>query len=144
MLPRIEGHVTALRHEDAEALRERAGEATDLDPALLSEAPNRTAYRGLEQLAAGVEARRRLLFGRFVELWTELERSATWERLERAIDRALARARERQEVAERAERAAKALERAELAERDAADRARKAAAELAAARAAQGSGQSGG
>ena len=137
MLPRVEDHVTSLRHEDAEALRERAGDAEDLDPALLAEAPNRTAYRGLEQLAAGVEARRRLLFGRFVALWEELERQATWERLERAIDRALARARERQEVAERAERAAAALERAEVAEREAAERARKAAAELAAAREAQ-------
>ena len=140
MLPRIEDHVKALRDADADVLRERAGEAVDLDPALLAEAPNRTAYRGLEQLAAGVEARRRLLFGRFVDLWAELERSATWERLERAIDRALARARERQEVAERAERAAAALERAEVAEREAVDRARKAAAELAAARAAQQSG----
>ena len=137
MMPRIEAQVGSLRHADAEALRERAGDAEDLDPALLAGAPNRTAYRGLEQLAAGVEARRRLLFGRFVELWHELERSATWERLERAIDRALARARERQEVAERAERAALALERAEIAEREAAERARRAAAELAAAREAQ-------
>ena len=54
MLPRISAHVAALRDEDAAALRERAGDADDLDPALLAAAPNRTAYRGLELLAVGV------------------------------------------------------------------------------------------
>ena len=137
MLPRISGHVEALRAADATTLRERAGDAEDLDPALIATAPNRTAYRGLELLAVGVEARRRLLFERFAELWRELERAATWERLERSIDRALARARERREVAERADRAAAALEQAERAQREAADRARRAAAELAEAREAQ-------
>ncbi len=137
MLPRIAAHVESLRSEDAEAVRESAGDAKDLEPALVARAPHRTAYRGLELLSVGIEARRRLLFGRFVELWAEIERAATWERLERAIDRGLARARERREVAERAKRAAVALERAERAEREAAEQARRAAAELAEAREAQ-------
>ncbi len=137
MLPRISAHVAALRDEDAAALRERAGDADDLDPALLAAAPNRTAYRGLELLAVGVAARRQLLFERFAELWRDIERAATWERLERSIDRALAKARERREVADRAERAAAAFEEAERAQREAADQARRAATELAEAREAQ-------
>ncbi len=137
MLPRIAAHVESLRAQDAEAVRESAGDADDLEPALVARAPHRTAYRGLELLSVGIEARRTLLFGRFVELCGEIDRAATWERLQRAIDRSLARARERREVAERAKRAALALERAERAQQDAAERARRAAAELAEAREAQ-------
>jgi CHAD domain len=137
MLPRVAGHVGRLRSEDAEAVRERAGDAEDLDPALVAQAPNRTAYRGLEVLAVHVEARRALLFDRFVELWGALERAGTWEKLERSIERKLREARERQAAAERAERAAQELEAAERAEREAADRARLAAEALVEARRAQ-------
>jgi CHAD domain-containing protein len=137
MLPRVAAHVERLRSEDAKAIRERAGDAKDLDPALVARAPNRTAYRGLEVLAVHVEARRALLFDRFVELWRELVRTGTWERLERAIDRRLREARERRSAAERAERAARELEAAERAEREAAERARRAAEALVEARRAQ-------
>ena len=138
MLPRVTAHVDRLRSEDALAIRERAGDAEDLDPKLVARAPNRTAYRGLEVLAVHVQARRALLFDRFVGLWGELERTGTWERLERAIDRKLREARERRAAAERAERAARELEAAERAEREAADRARRAAEALVEARRAQG------
>ena len=137
MLPRVAAHVERLRAEDARAVRERAGDAKDLDSALVARAPNRTAYRGLEVLAVHVEARRALLFDRFVGLWGELERRGTWERLERAIQRKLREVRERQEAAERAERAAHELDAAERAEREAAERARRAAEALVEARRAQ-------
>ncbi|HXF00476.1 MAG TPA: CHAD domain-containing protein [Solirubrobacterales bacterium] len=85
MLPRVEGHLAALRAEDAEAVRERAGDSADIDPGLAALARHRTAYRGLEVLAVYVQARRRLLFDRFVEFWAEQERTGSWTRLERAV-----------------------------------------------------------
>jgi hypothetical protein len=138
ILPRVAKQVDRLRAEDAEAIRERAGAVEDLDPALVAGAPHRTAYRGLEVLAVHAEAKRALLFDRFVELWSGLERDRTWERLERAIERKVREARERRAAIERAEKAARELERAERAERDAAERARRAAEALAEARRAQG------
>jgi CHAD domain-containing protein len=138
MLPRVAAHVKRLRTADAEALRKRAGDARDLDVSLVARAPHRTSYRGLEVLAVHVEARRGLLFNRFVELWGELERDGTWDRLGRAIDREVRERRERRAAIERAERAACELEVAERAERKAAERARRAADELAEARRIQG------
>ncbi len=136
MLPRIGDHVGRLRAEDAAAVRARAA-GDDLEPALVAAAPHRGAYRGLELLAVHVEARRGLLFERFVELWGELERDGTWARLERAIEHELHESRERRRATERAQKAARELERAVRAERDAAERARAAAATLAEARRAQ-------
>src|SRR4051812_22564263 len=107
MLPRVAAHVKRLRSIDAKALRERAGDARDLDVSLAARAPHRTSYRGLEVLAVHVEARRGLLFNRFAELWGELERDGTWDRLERAIDREVRERRERRVAIERAERAAR-------------------------------------
>ncbi len=134
MMPRVADHVDRLRSADAVAIRKRAGDAKDLDPALVARVPHRTSYRGLEVLAVHVEARRGVLFARFVELWGELESNGTWERLERAIDRKVRELRERQAAIERAERAARELEAAEEAEREAAARARRAADALAEAR----------
>ena len=134
MLPRVEHHLAELRSADAAAVRERAGDAGDLDPALAARAPHRTAYRGLDVLAVYVEARRRLLFERFREFWEEQERAGTWDRLDRAAERTLTDARIRRESLARAERAAQALAAAEGAEREAAERARRAAEELRLAR----------
>jgi hypothetical protein len=134
MLPRIEHHLAELRSADAIAVRERAGEAADLDPALAARAPHRTAYRGLEVLAVYIEGRRRLLFERFCDFWAEQERAGTWERLERAAERTLSEAQARREARERAERAAAELAQAERAEREAAARAKQAAEELRLAR----------
>src|SRR4029079_13109556 len=62
MLPRVEGRLADLRAEDAKIVRRRAGNARDLDPALVRTAPHRTAYRGLDVLAVHLQARRELLF----------------------------------------------------------------------------------
>ena len=138
MLPRVEHHLAELRSADAVAVRERAGEASDLDPALAAWAPHRTAYRGLEVLAVYVEGRRRLLFERFREFWDAQEKAGTWERLESAAEHTLEEARVRRGARERAAKAAAELAAAERAEREAAERARRAAEELRLARHAAG------
>jgi hypothetical protein len=130
MLPRAERHLAELRDGDVAAVRERAGEADDLDPALAARAPHRTSYRGLEILMVYLQARRDLLFERFRGFWAAQERAGTWERLDRAAERELRRARERRRAAERAERARRALEEAERREREAAEAAAAAATEL--------------
>ena len=132
MLPTIESHVADLRAADAAAVRAHAGDAPRLDPRHVSRARHRTAYRGLEVLTVYVEARRRLVFDRFVAFWREQEEAGTWERLERAVARRLAEARERRRATERIEAARSELEEAERKERAAAERARRAAEELAA------------
>ena len=134
MLPRVDGHLAELRDADAAAVRKRAGDSTDLDPALAARAAHRTSYRGLEILMVYLQARRRLLFDRFRSFWIEHERAGTWDRLERAMERRLQDARERRRAAKRAEKAKRALEAAEREEREAASRAASAAAELEAAR----------
>jgi CHAD domain len=134
LLPRVEHHLAELRSADAGAVRDRAGDADDLDPALAARAPHRTAYRGLEVLAVYLEARRRLLFERFRGFWEEQERAGTWNRLERAAARTLEEAYAVRAARERAERAAEALAEAERAEREAAERAQEAAEELRVAR----------
>ena len=78
-----------------------------------------------------LNARRDLLFERFVALWEETESKGVWRALERAADRELERAEERRRIAERAERARRALEEAERLRRQADERAAAAAAELA-------------
>jgi CHAD domain len=138
MLPRVEHHLAELRSADAAAVRERAGDASDLDPALAAGAPHRTAYRGLEVLAVYIEARRRLLFERFREFWEAQEKAGTWERLARAAERTLEDARARREARERAAKAAQELADAERLEREAAERAKRAAEELRVARRAAG------
>jgi hypothetical protein len=104
MLPRIEAHLAALRAEDAEAVRERAGDSADIDPGLAALARHRTAFRGLEVLAVYIEARRRLLFDRFLEFWAEQERIGTWTRLERSVSAHLRVVKERLRAAKQAER----------------------------------------
>ena len=138
MLPRVEAQIDGLRREDVAAVRELAGDAADLDPALSARAPHHTAYRGLEVLAVHLRARRALLFDRFVALWHEIEAADTWEKLERALDHNVAEARERRTASELAARAARELAAAHVAEQDAAERARFAADALAEARRAQG------
>jgi hypothetical protein len=82
MLPRVLTHLEELRADDAAELARRAGDAPDLDPRLTAEAPNRTAYRGLEMLAVNLTARRRVLFEHFLRSWAEEEQRGTWNRLE--------------------------------------------------------------
>ena len=130
MLPRVEGHLATLRDADAAAVRERAGDADDLDPGLAARASHRTSYRGLEILMVYLQARRALLFDRFQGFWAEQERAGTWDRLDRSAERLLQEAREQRRAAKRAEQARRELEAAEQQEREAASRAAAAAAEL--------------
>ena len=84
-LPRVRALQDELRAADALEARARAGEAPDLDPTLASGTPHAEAWRGLETLCIYVEARRGLLFERFLELWRDLEREGFRARLEYAI-----------------------------------------------------------
>jgi hypothetical protein len=80
-IPRVEGLIEELREHDAGELHRLAGAADDLDPALVAQAPHAEAFRGLESLAVHLRARRLLLFERFGELWTGLQRQGFAARL---------------------------------------------------------------
>jgi CHAD domain len=86
-LPEVLSLLSELRAHDAGEVRRLATEdgAEDLDPALSARAPHRAAYRGLEVLAAHLEARRGLLFERFLELWRKLDRQGFRRKLEAAL-----------------------------------------------------------
>jgi CHAD domain-containing protein len=63
-IPRVKAHLERLRAEDVAAVR--AG-------GRISEAPNRTAYRGLLTLLTYLEARRAQLHAEFLERWATVE-----------------------------------------------------------------------
>jgi CHAD domain-containing protein len=84
-LPRVRALHDELRAADALEARARAGDAPDLDPTLASGTPHAESWRGLETLAIYLEARRGLLFERFLELWRSLERDGFRARLDYAI-----------------------------------------------------------
>jgi hypothetical protein len=84
-LPRVIEREAELRAADALEARARAREgAEDLDPRLARRTAHGTAWRGLATLAVYLQARRDLLFGRFIALWIELERDGFRARLEYA------------------------------------------------------------
>jgi hypothetical protein len=84
-LPRVLGRLEELRAADAGQARGRAkAGADDLDPRLATRTAHTTAWRGLETLAVYLQARRALLFERFLELWTRLERDGFRARLDYA------------------------------------------------------------
>jgi len=84
-LPRVRELQEELRAADALEARVRAGDAPDLDPTLASGTPHAECWRGLETMAIYLQARRGLLFERFLELWQSLERDGFRARLEYAI-----------------------------------------------------------
>ena len=84
-LPRVRALQDELRAADALEARARAGDAPDLDPTLASGTPHAETWRGLETLCIYVEARRGLLFERFLELWRDLEREGFRARVRYAI-----------------------------------------------------------
>jgi CHAD domain-containing protein len=89
MAPRVHRHVEWLRAEDVHAVLQHAPDgAGDLDPALMRAAGNRARYRGLEALAAYLEARRHLLHRQFVTRWTEIEESGFRSGLEAGLEAA--------------------------------------------------------
>jgi hypothetical protein len=84
--PRIAALGDELRAEDAWAVRALApADAKDLDFALAAQAPHRAAYRGLQTLDVALQARRELLFERFLDRWDKLEGKGFRRRLEDAI-----------------------------------------------------------
>lgn len=89
MIPRVRTQIESLHGADAREVLLRASGADDLDPALVADAPNRGAYRGLELLSVHLRARRALLFERFRELWQGETSKGTWAKLERAVEEQL-------------------------------------------------------
>ena len=84
-LPRVLARMEELRAADAATARARARpKADDLDPRCATRTAHARAWRGLETLAIYLQARRELLFERFLELWTKLERDGFRARLEYA------------------------------------------------------------
>jgi hypothetical protein len=74
-----------LQAADAAQLREAAGDAPDLDPALLKQAPHAREHAGVAALQVHLRGRRLLLFDRFLEQWADLERRGFRARLEYAV-----------------------------------------------------------
>ena len=85
MLPLVHDHLASLRAADAAELRRLAGAADDLDAGLAARAPHGGAYRGLETLLVHLQARRELLFARFLDRWAALQRQGFRARLEHAL-----------------------------------------------------------
>ena len=84
-LPRVLHRLEELRTADAQQARSRPKKkADDLDPIFASRTAHTSAWRGLETLAVYLEARRGLLFERFLEMWTGLERDGFRARLDYA------------------------------------------------------------
>ena len=84
-VPETAAFAERLMTEDVSAIHEAAGDAEDLDPALLKDAPHARDHAGLAALQAHLRARRRLLFDRFLELWGDYERKGFRARLEYAV-----------------------------------------------------------
>jgi CHAD domain len=84
-LPRVLARMEELRAADARTARERApAKADDLEPKYATRTGSARAWRGLETMAIYLKARRELLFERFLELWTRLERDGFRARLQYA------------------------------------------------------------
>jgi CHAD domain len=86
LLPRVRAVQRELRDGDVDGLIELGAGADDLEPGLGAKVRHADAYGGLEVLAVWLEARRTLLFERFLDRWKTLQRQAFRERLERALD----------------------------------------------------------
>ena len=84
-VPETEAFAARLLDEDARALHAAAGDAGDLDPALLKQAPHAREHAGVAALLTHLRARRLLLFDRFLELWADHERKGFRARLEYAV-----------------------------------------------------------
>jgi CHAD domain-containing protein len=88
LLPIVQTHVSRLRTEDAAAVRGRTStRSNELDPSLARQAPHRTHYRGLETLYVYTQARREVLFARFLREWRRLQREGFRDRVEEAVGR---------------------------------------------------------
>ena len=81
----LEAFLRDLIAEDASALALAAEGMDDLSPEALRVARHRDDHAGVAALLVYVRARRRVLFGAFERLWTELERGGFAARLEYAV-----------------------------------------------------------
>jgi hypothetical protein len=86
MMPRVGTRIEQLTASDARALLLQAAGEEKLEAALVRNAPNRDAYRGLDLLRVHLRARRALLFERFRSLWQAEVSKGTWAALERSLD----------------------------------------------------------
>ena len=86
MLPLVRAAVRELRDRDVDGLVELAADEDDLAPELGAAVAHADAYGGLEVLTVWLEARRMLLFERFLDRWEGLERNGFRAQLERALD----------------------------------------------------------
>jgi CHAD domain-containing protein len=85
-LPQVLELIEEARAADVANVAGAARHADDLDPALLATAaPFADAHRGLTTMAVYLQARRVVLFARFLELWRDLEREGFRARLAFAI-----------------------------------------------------------
>jgi CHAD domain-containing protein len=84
-LPRVRELQAQLRSADALEARARAGDAQDLSPVHASGTPHAQDWRGLEALRIYYQARRGLLFERFLDAWREIERDGFGARLDYAL-----------------------------------------------------------
>jgi CHAD domain len=86
MLPRVRDVLDELRQRDVDDLLDGSADFDDLPAGVAAAVRHRDAYGGLEVLAVWLEARRTLLFERFLDRWKTLQRQAFRDRLERALD----------------------------------------------------------
>jgi CHAD domain len=84
-IPDVVGVLNALVAEDAAAVAEAAGDAPDLPPAAAAGSPHAGDWAGLVTVALHLQARRHLLFARYLELRQDLERKGFRARLEYAV-----------------------------------------------------------
>ncbi|HEX4623034.1 MAG TPA: CHAD domain-containing protein [Solirubrobacteraceae bacterium] len=85
MLLLVRAAVRDLRDEDVDGLVALAADEDALAPGLGAAVGHADAYGGLEVLAVWLEARRMLLFERFLDRWKGLERNDFRGQLERAL-----------------------------------------------------------
>jgi hypothetical protein len=84
-VPETAAFAERLLAEEAAALHAAGAAAADLDPALTRQSPHARDHAGVAALHAYLRGRRLLLFDRFLELWSELERKGFRARLEYAL-----------------------------------------------------------
>ncbi len=85
-IPEVQRHLAEAVDADVAHMARAGAGAADLDAAVLASAPNQDAYAGLVGLIGYLHARREVLFARFLEVWTDLERKAFEARLRFAIE----------------------------------------------------------
>ncbi len=85
-IPRVRALIEQAQLADVHAARGRAAPAAeDFEPRLAADGPRAGVFRGLHTILTFLAARRGLLFERFLELWTGLERAGFRGRLEFAL-----------------------------------------------------------